>query len=383
MAAEDDSGLFSTKQREDLFIELAKRETGTTAQEVFNESRRLGDTVTIEAYYNLARRLTHRGVLVAEKIDRQTNYKIGQHGEGQWLDEDRIATIVNPDYPLIALTVLQESIRQLNGVPETVWIEIRERLKSVRARRLFVDAIAGYCQNLRDEIENYVLEYGSSVPTPESANLRQKIQGEIFLLRGLVRFGLGLSVEAVQIPLNVDVALRDWEEKGLVDAFYDLAELEREIALRVEDTFIISGVQNVSEDSGLLIAAVDGSTRSGLLARDLEQGDFTVGSYPVVSINTSVGYVNRMIKAGGTSSPAFARLPEKPEDMQQSENRHTIMAKLFYPDITDGEYVHSVWNAMDVLEARMTLRVMRRWYTSRASVEIRPADLVLRDGTVS
>jgi len=117
MAAEDDSGLFSTKQREDLFIELAKRETGTTAQEVFNESRRLGDTVTIEAYYNLARRLTHRGVLVAEKIDRQTNYKIGQHGEGQWLDEDRIATIVNPDYPLIALTVLQESIRQLNGVP--------------------------------------------------------------------------------------------------------------------------------------------------------------------------------------------------------------------------------------------------------------------------
>ncbi len=268
-------------------------------------------------------------------------------------------------------------------MPETVWIEIRERLKSTTARGLFVDAIAGYCQNLRDEIENYVLEYGTSAVTAESANLRQKIQGDIFLLRGVVRFGLGLSSEAVQLPLNVDTALRDWEEKGPLAAFYNRAELEKEISLSVEDTLVITDIQNVLEDSGLLIAAIDGSTRSGLSSLDVEQGDFTVGSYPVVSINTSVGCVNRMIKAGGSSSPAFARLPEKPEDMQQSENRHTIMAKLFYPDITDGEYIHSVWNAMDVLEARMTLRVMRRWYTSKAGVEIRPADLVLRDGTVA
>ncbi|HVV00232.1 MAG TPA: hypothetical protein VHH88_02650, partial [Verrucomicrobiae bacterium] len=99
--------------------------------------------------------------------------------------------------------------------------------------------------------------------------------------------------------------------------------------------------------------------------------------------NTAVGQVNKSIKAGKNVSPAFMRLPEKPEDMQQSDNRHTIMAKFFYPDITDGEYIHSVWNAMDVLESKATLRMMRRWYTSKTNVEIRPADVVLRDGTVT
>jgi hypothetical protein len=42
-----------------------------------------------------------------------------------------------------------------------------------------------------------------------------------------------------------------------------------------------------------------------------------------------------------------------------------------------------VWNAMDVLESKATLRVMRRWYTGKTNVEIRAADVVLRDGTVT
>src|SRR5260370_29955992 len=44
--------------------------------------------------------------------------------------------------------------------------------------------------------------------------------------------------------------------------------------------------------------------------------------------------------------------------------------------------MHSLWNAMDVLEARTTLRVLGRWYTTPAGVEVRPADVVLRDGSV-
>ena len=68
--------------------------------------------------------------------------------------------------------------------------------------------------------------------------------------------------------------------------------------------------------------------------------------------------------------------------MQQRENKYTVMAKLFFPDLSDAEYMHALWNGMDVLEARTTLRVLSRWYTTPGSVEIRPADLVLRDGTV-
>jgi hypothetical protein len=381
-SAEESNGVTS-KQREQLFIRLAKRKGGATAQDVFDEGCKLGDTVTIEAYHNLGRRLVHRGVLVADKSDRQTRYAISQNGEDQWLDEDQIAAIVNPDYPLIALAVVQESVRQLNSVPESAWIEVRERLKLVNAHQLFVDAILGYCQNLRDEVENYAIEQSASPQSSDLPRLRQRIQNEITMIRGVVKFGLGLSTSAVQLPVNFEAALLAWQKKGQATQFCDKDELQKEINQRVEDVAVISEAEDPAEDLDLFIAAVDGSSRSGLLSPEGEQGDFTVGSYPLVSINTAVGQVNKSIKAGKSLSPAFMRLPEKPEDMQQSDNRHTIMAKFFYPDITDGEYIHSVWNAMDVLESKATLRVMRRWYTSKTNVEIRPADVVLRDGTVT
>jgi hypothetical protein len=383
MSAPDQSNEFTSKQREELFIRLSKRKDGATAQDVFEEGRKLGDVVTIEAYHNLGRRLVHRGVLVADRSERHTKYSLSERGEDQWLDEDQIANIVDPDYPLIALAVVQESVRQINSVPESAWIEVRERLRSVNARQLFVDAICGYCQNLRDEVENYCIEQSASPQSAEAPRLRQKIQNEITMLKGLVKFGLGLSSQAVQLPPNVDFAVAEWRKSGQNTQFCDKAELLAEITQRVEDAAVVVDVENLPEDSGLFIAAVDGSSRSGLLSPEGEQGDFTVGSFPLVSINTAVGQVNKTVKVGKSSSPAFMRLPEKPEDMQQSDNRHTIMAKLFYPDITDGEYIHSVWNAMDVLESKATLRVMRRWYTSKTNLEIQPADLVLRDGTVT
>src|SRR4051812_8263072 len=123
MATQQDGSGFSSRQREEMFLRMAKRKDGTTAQEVFEEGKKSGDGVTVEAYHNLGRRLVHRGVMVADKSDRQTRYAVGENGESQWLDEEQIASIVNPDYPLIALTVVQEAVRQLNSVPESAWVE--------------------------------------------------------------------------------------------------------------------------------------------------------------------------------------------------------------------------------------------------------------------
>src|SRR5947207_11451609 len=202
----------SSKQREELFVRLAKGDSGITAQDVFEQARKQGDFVTVEAYHNLARRLVHRGVLVADKSDRQTRYKLGENGEGQWLDEDQIAAIIDPEYPLIALTVMQESARQLNSVPEKAWVELRERLRSINARQLFTDAICGYCENLRDEFENYAIIESATPGALELPKLRQKIENDISILKGLAKFGLGLSKEAVQLPANFDEGLRQWRE---------------------------------------------------------------------------------------------------------------------------------------------------------------------------
>jgi hypothetical protein len=103
----------------------------------------------------------------------------------------------------------------------------------------------------------------------------------------------------------------------------------------------------------------------------------------MISINTSIGQVNRAMDIRGRLVPVFTRLPERPEDMQRLENKYSIMAKLFFPDLSDSEYMHSVWNAMDLMEARAVLRVLSRWYAADGRMEIAPADVALRDGTVS
>ena len=81
MTAPSESSLLTTQQRQQLFLEMAGRPEGATAQQVHEQAQRLGDTVTVEAYYNLGRRLAHRGLVVAEKEDRTTVFKVGAHGQ--------------------------------------------------------------------------------------------------------------------------------------------------------------------------------------------------------------------------------------------------------------------------------------------------------------
>ncbi len=372
----------TAKERQSLFLEFAGRTGGTTAQDVYEKALQLGDSATVEAFHNLGRRLAHRGILVPLKQDRQTFFSIGANIEEQWLDEEQLASIVDPDYPLIALTAYKESLRQLREIPESVWVEMRERLKAEPAQKLFTKAIMDYADNLRDEIEDYKLESERSEPSTDLPKLRQQIENILMMLKGLTKYGLGLSYEAIKLPANVDVGLRQIKENPEI-SFYNESALAEEINRRVSFENIIVEVGNEFETRELLVAAVDGSTRGGLLTLQGETGDLTVGYAPMASINTAVAQINKSVRVGQGEYPAFMRLPEKPEDMQQQANRYTIMAKLFYPDLSDSEYAHSLWNAMDVLESRATLRVMSRWYTSKTNLEVTPADVVMRDGTLT
>jgi hypothetical protein len=379
MGTGDESGAFDSKKRQALFLEMAAKGSGVTAQVVYERGKAEGDTVTEEAYHNAARRLAHRGLLVADKSARQTVYRAGANVDEQWLDEEELASIIDPEYPLIALTAMRESYRQLNEIPEQVWLEARELLKNQNAQDLFFEAIVGYADNLKDEFERYLIDGGND--NPKAPSLRREVEANIMLLRQLAKFGLGLSKEAIQIPQAFEIGLEAVKKDPTI-CFYDQAKLREEIARRVSPEKFIVEDSFSKPDASLLVAGVDGSTRGGLLSLEGEAGDFFTGHAPAISINTSIAQIDRHIKTTSGSYPAFFRLPEKPEDMQQRDNRYTIMAKLFFPDLTDSQYAHSVWNAMDLLEARAALQVMSRWSPPKHDVEVTPADVVLRDGTV-
>jgi hypothetical protein len=340
-----------------------------------------GDTVTVEAYHNLGRRLASRGLVRTEQNDRVTRFFAV--ADGQWLDEDELARIVNPDYPLIALAAAKRMQQELRSLPDELWIAAREVLKGDNARALFLDAIVGYADLLRDELQHIRIEEPSGTV---DTNLRHVAEDLILILQGLAKFGLGLSREAIRVPPTAAAALSELPDDNEVEQFhfYHREPLEEELRTRIADEAMIVEVEPVaSARPRVVLAGVDGSTRGGLLSLEGEHGELVVGHAPMVSINTAVAQLNGHVNEGGKIRPAFLRLPEKPEDMQQRDNRYTVMAKLFYPDLNESEFAHSLWNAMDLLESRATQRIMSRWYLPGTSVEMAAADVVFRDGAAS
>jgi hypothetical protein len=371
---------FATADRRQLFLDLAKRAEGVSATEAHRMATAQGDTVTEEAYYNLARRLVHRGLVTSRQTETGTRFFRGAGDDNMWLEEEDLVAIVDPEYPLLALPIWRETQRQVNDIPADVWVELRERLRNVSARDLFADAIASYADDLHAQVA-FLVEFEDR-PAPDLPRLRQEAENSRQLLMRITKYGLGLSREAVDVPLSLDAAMASFKATRR-DKYVDSAILGDELQRRVANEPFVVDVDMTESATSLLIAAVDGSTRSGMMSFIGDDGDLSMGHAPMLAINTAIGQTNRMMSVGNRSVPVFLRLPEKPEDMQRADNRYSVMAKLLYPDLSDAEYMHSVWNAMDLLEARTALRLCQRWYTQGGNVEVRPADLILRDGTVS
>lgn len=369
----------TSNDRKKLFMELAAKEGGVTPVEVYQAATGRGDSVTEEAYYNIARRLAHRGLLQEDDSSGTRRYIARKGSDGHWLDEDDLWELVDPDYPLLALTIADESSRQMAAVPQDVWVALREKLRSANAPKLFEDAICSYCRDLSDQIHALADMDNNQA---ERGRRRREADVTLLLLIRLCKHGLGLSNNAVFLPINVESAVRAARKGDRVcEADRDL--LQKELKRRVADEPFIVDVPEYERDRDWMIGAVDGSTRGGVLSFLGDEGDLLSGHAPLVSINTAVGQVNRNQKVDGRQLPTFTRLPERPEDMQREDNRYTVMAKLLYPDMSDGKYMHAVWNAMDLVEARATLRLMGNWSTPGTHVEVRAADVVLRDGAIA
>jgi hypothetical protein len=370
----------SSHQRKELFLELAGMPGGTSAAEVAERARAMGDIATDEAYHNIGRRLAHASLVRIEEGGSGGGRRYVRGAGEMWLDERELGEIIDPDYPVAALAVWRESVQNIKNIPESVWVELRERLIAVDARTLFFDAIQSYCEDLSAQISEVA---GADESQRQSLILsRREAEQTLRLVIGIVKYGLGLSDEAVRLPANLDRALREIAA-GRKPVSVHSRRLTEELARRIEEGPVVREVP--VPPSGVrpaVVGAVDGSTRVGMLTA-AGDGDFDVARSPLVSINTAVGQVNRKVRTARGIVPAFLRLPERPEDMQRLDNRHTVMAKLLHPDLTDAQYMHAVWNAMDLIETRATLRLLQRWFADGLSVEVPPADVVLRDGTVS
>src|SRR5579871_3204598 len=237
MSEEATQPSLSAKDRQELFLQLAAHADGVTAQQVHEQAIARGDTVTVEAFHNLGRRLVHRGLLVnAGNRGRQSVFRVGTSVDGQWLDEEQLAAIIDPEYPLIALTVVREARRQISAIPEDVWMEVRTRLQSANARQVFFDEIRSYADDLRDQLEQFSTE--SEMGSPNLAHLRGEIETSLILLKQMTKYGLGLSNEAIRVPPHFAAGLEEVRQRPNAP-FYSEELLLDEIARRVSDESLV------------------------------------------------------------------------------------------------------------------------------------------------
>lgn len=353
---------------------MAATAEGATAQDIYEKGVKLGDQVTPEAYHNLGRRLEHRGLVTSRKKDGRTHFSTAIEEE-MWFDEDDIAEMIDPEYPIPSLVAEREISRQLQDIPEEQWVIAREQLLRANARGLFKEAIISYANNLRLLILDYTRD-----PFEHNSNSVNAIEKEIRLLDMLCKDGLGLSDEAIKLPLSAKNAL----EAGysIPEQFYDSDILSEELDSRIEEGMFLRYSEQYQEAPEMIIAGVDGSSSVGLLTPDGATGDFVFGASPILSIITAVSRYNRLVSYQGAQHHVTQRLPVKPEDMQRQDNQFSYMAKMFCPDLSDSEYMHSVWAAMDLMETRVTATSLSIWNHQIGNIEIPPAEIVFRDGTI-
>lgn len=365
-----------------LFIEMASRHEGTTANDVHAAAIAQGASDTIEAFHNLGRRLARGGRLVIDHSGPRKVYHAKEDRDGAWIDEDYLQSIVDAEHPMESLVVLREASRQLRTIPPEAWRAASDILRGVNARAAAVTAITAYADDLADNLEHLQQLITNKVDEDpaEVQRIKRRCEGRIEMLTAMCRDGLGLSREAIHIPTTPEAGMSRVAEVGrdLVDA----SLLRDEIHRRVEDAPLVTSFVEPQPDIRLIVAGVDGSTQGGLLSIDGTAGDFAFGAAPQINLNTAAAVLNRKLRRDGKETDVFLRLPSAPEDIQRRENVYTIMSPMFYPDLSPAEYMHSAWNAMDVLESRAARRAMDSWPTPGSNIEVNPADVVIRDGTI-
>ncbi len=117
----------------------------------------------------------------------------------------------------------------------------------------------------------------------------------------------------MNLPLTIDVAIADIRKH---QCYVDQEALRAELIRRVELTSFITDVEPDRTERPLLIGAVDGSTRGGVLSFLGEDGDLTVGYAPMISINTAIGQVNRSLRLRNKQTPLFIRYTFTPCGMR-------------------------------------------------------------------
>jgi hypothetical protein len=356
---------------------------GATVKEIFDgASAKLGDQVTIQAYYKLLARMTATGRLAESS---------GEDGEKRFT----VAPYLHPDnaLDLDEVYALMQELEPTDAIARVV--DAREYFEEKRRDTLARAAEALLDEDPRELMTRMLLdrarELNADVEMLRSEelwdrDLEGRVRAQIRDLRQLTYSMLGLSPRAIDVPeLNVPRQPADPGSKVTIDE----PRLKREIAHRVFgaraiEQIDVNAVEDVEEWNRRAVAGTDGSTYASVLQISSAPGFTDDAGSQVVTFNNSVAYVqlgaSQRLDSG--DKPYYS-IPMSRQAIDDPGNRGMVMAPFMYRYLSESEYEHMAKSATDVVQWRVDKAVFsgKARALGAGGTLFRP-EVHFRDGTI-
>lgn len=354
---------------------------GATVREIYDGVRaKLGDDVSIQAYYKLLARMTATG-----RLEEQS----GEDGDKRFT----VAPYLHPDNALglDEVYALMEELEPTDAIARVIdareYFEEKRRDTLARAaralleedpRELMARMLLDRAQELHADFEMLRLE------ELWDQDLEGRVRAQLNDLDNLAYRMLGLSRLAIDLP-------KGWGPIGddlrmTVDEDRLRAEIDdRVFGERAIERIDVNAVGDIEEWNRRAVAGSDGSTYSNVL-RINSSPAFTddVGSQ-VITVNNSVAYVQlgAAQRVADGESPYYS-VPVNRQAIDDPANRGMVMAPFLYRELSESEYEHTAKCATDVVQWRVdkTVFLGEAKAVGSGGALLRP-EVHFRDGTIA
>lgn len=355
----------------------------TTTGTMLN-GRQVGDTVTVQAYHKLITRLVLDGRLV-EVDDPDADAQ--RYALAPALHADTALTLDDIDQiafelkPTEAIAALIDAREYVGTSRDTVLRKAALALQKVPPRALVRDMILDKADVYNARVEEWK-EYGRG-----DERHRRLLEAARKDLEEICYRWFGLSADAIRVPPASSVS-NSGTGPGPIAA--DRDALDRELSVRVFGDSVIQHVPVANPSapgdwSNVVVAGSDGSTYPSVMSIDTAKAFVDEGGSEVVTFNNSIVYLHMEGLNKERHNSNVYSVPITRSAIDSPTNAGMVMAPFMYRDLSDGEYLHMVKCATDVVQWRADERVFIGDAPALGGNGRRlPAPRVhLRDGTVT
>ena len=358
------------------------RAFGATVKQIWEGvSEKLGDGVTLQAYYKLVDRLVAVGkleVIDDSTVDGGRRFIVAPHLHAE------TAITLDDVYEMIEAVSPSDAIALV--------LESRDYFEERRGDTLKRTALALLEENPRDLVREMLLQRVEELRTDvellrhkelADRNLESRIDAEFRELHLIAYRYLGLSRAAIDVAKADDIKLEKEE------IFLDVEVLTTELQSRVfGDRFItpvdLSDFKGTDEWYRMNVSGSDASIHASVMQLSTARTFADDVGHHVVTFNNSVVYVDLAPVLKDSIRFPFYSVPMTRSAIDDRSNRGMVLSPFMFRYLSESEYEHMAKCATDVVQWRADETVFLGTARSLQDGALLPKPMVhFRDGTIT